>query len=269
MISISFGMVIPKIIATIEARVGSTRLPGKVLLEAAGKPMLQHMIERVRRSIYVDEVIIAMPIGSENDPIADLAGQLETVCYRGSEENVLLRVVEAARSRQADVMVQLTGDCPLMDPSLIDECIEEYLEGDWDYVANELVRTYPIGFDVAVLKADLLASTLDEPDLTDGDREHVTTYIVDRPQRYRLCNVSAPPALDRPELQVTLDTAEDYQALKQVFEILFPLRPEFTVEDVVRLLSERTDLADINRFVERKEKRDINDSLGLPPSLPN
>jgi len=198
-----------KIIATIEARMGSTRLPGKVLLPAAGKPMLHHMVERVQRSAYVDEVVIAMPMGVENDPIADLAKRLDVPCYRGSENNVLLRVLEAAQFHQADVIVQLTGDCPLMDPRLIDECVEKYREGQWDYVANELIRTYPIGFDVAVLSTELLARTLNEPDLTDEDREHVTTYSVDRPNKYRLFNVAAPPHLDHPELQVTLDTPED------------------------------------------------------------
>jgi len=172
---------------------GSSRLPGKVLLPALGKPMLQHMIDRVRRSAHVQEVVIAMPIGAENDPIADLATQLGVSHYRGSEDDVLLRVVGAARSCDADVVVQLTGDCPVVDPAHIDECVDRYLEGGWDYVANEIVRTYPIGFDIAVMATDLLASTLDEPDLTNADREHVTTYIVDRPERFRQFNVQAPP----------------------------------------------------------------------------
>ena len=233
---------------------GSTRLPGKVILPALGKPMLQLMIERVRRSAYVQEVVIALPVGITNDPIVDVATQLGVPYYRGSEDNVLGRVLGAARSCQADIIVQLTGDCPVVDPALIDECVTKYLEGQWDYVANELVRTYPIGFDVAVFATRLLALTVDEPDLTDADREHVTTYIVDRPNRYRQFNVEAPRDLNRPELQVTLDTPEDYQVIKQIFEILTPQKPHFAAEDIIRLLLERPEVADINRSVKRKPK---------------
>lgn len=232
----------------------STRLPGKVLLPALGKPMLEHMIGRVQRSACVEEVVIATAVGADNDPIADLARRLGAQCYRGSGDDVLLRVVEAARARRADVIVQLTGDCPLMDPALIDECVARYVEGQWDYVANELRRTYPIGFDVAVLATELLASTLNESDLTAADREHVTTYIVNRPDRYRLLNVAAPAHLDQPALQVTLDTPEDYEVLKRIFEILAPGKPDFTAEDVVTLLLDRPDLARINRDVRRKAK---------------
>lgn len=246
-----------KIVATIEARMGSTRLPGKVLLPALGKPMLEHMVDRVRRSVHVQEIVIALPHGAENDPIADLATQMAVYHYRGSEHDVLQRVVGAARSREADLIVQLTGDCPVVDPAVVDTCVERYLEGCWDYVANELVRTYPIGFDIAVVATDVLASTCDEPDLTDADREHVTTYIVDRPDRFRQFNLAAPPFENRPDLQVTLDTPEDYRVLRSVFETLMPRTPHFTTKDVIGLLNERPDLAAINRLIKRKPKKPV------------
>jgi len=248
-------MVRRKIIATIEARMASSRLPGKVLFPVLGKPLLQHMIERVQRSGYLQEVAIALPDGSANDPIIELAKRIGVPYYQGSEDDVLSRVVDTVRSRNADILVQLTGDCPLMDYRIIDTCVEKYLENKWDYVANDLVRTYPIGFDVAVMSFDLLVSTLNEPDLDEVDREHVTTYLVERPERFRHCNVNAPSDLDHPELQVTLDTPEDYEVIRNIFENLYPGNPDFSARDVVRYLLESPDIVGINEQIKRKSKR--------------
>lgn len=244
-----------KIIATIEARMASSRLPGKVLLPVLDKPLLQHMIERVQKSAYLQEVVIALPDGSGNAPIIELANEIGVPYHRGSEDDVLSRVVDTARSRKADILVQLTGDCPLMDHRLIDACVEKYLEDKWDYIANDLVRTYPIGFDIAVMSVDLLAATLDEQDLDEVDREHVTTYLVERPERFRLCNVSAPPDLSHPEMQVTLDTPEDYEVIKNVFEYLYPRNRDFSAGDVIHYLFEFPDIARINEQIRRKSKR--------------
>lgn len=233
----------------------SSRLPGKVLLPVLDKPLLQLMIERVQRSGYLQEVVIALPNGSDNDPIMKLAERIGIPYHRGSEGDVLSRVVDTAHSRRAEILVQLTGDCPLMDHQLIDVCVEKYLEDKWDYVANDLVRTYPIGFDIAVMSVDLLASTLDEPDLDEVDREHVTTYLVDRPERFRLRNVSALPDLSHPEMQVTLDTLEDYRVIKNVFEYLHPRNPDFSAVDVIHYLLEFPDIAHINEHIKRKSKR--------------
>jgi spore coat polysaccharide biosynthesis protein SpsF (cytidylyltransferase family) len=244
-----------KIIATIEARIASSRLPGKVLLPVLDRPLLQHMIERVQKSGYIEEVVIALPEGSGNDPIIELAKRISVPYYQGSEDDVLSRVVDTVRSRNADILVQLTGDCPLMDYRLIDTCVEKYLENKWDYVANDLVRTYPIGFDVAVMSFDLLASTLNEPDLDDVDREHVTTYLVERPERFRLCNVTAPADLSHPEIQVTLDTPEDYEVIRNVFENLYPGNRDFSAGDVIRYLLESPNIARVNEQIKRKSKR--------------
>lgn len=244
-----------KIIATIEARIGSSRLPGKVLFPIAGKPVLQLMIERVCRSRYLKEVVIAMPDSRDNDPLAELAEKINVPYWRGSEDNVLSRVVGAARSRNADIIVQLTGDCPLMDPALIDECTEVYLDGGHDYVANELIRTYPIGFDVAVMSTDMLASTMDEGDLDEVDKEHVTTYIVERPEKYKLYNVKAPPKLDRSDLEITLDTREDFELIKRVFESNLESKPDFTAIDIIDFLDQHPEITKFNKDVKRKIKR--------------
>lgn len=234
---------------------GSSRLPGKVLLAVKGKPLLQYMVERVQRSSFVQEVVIAMPKGKDNEPIAKLAEGVNIPYFCGSEDNVLERVVGAAQSRNADVIVQLTGDCPLIDPELVDECIEKYNEDRWDYVANELTRTYPIGFDVAVMSTDLLASTLHEPDLSESDREHVTTYIVDRPNKYRLCNVSGPIHMHHPELAVTMDTAEDFLLIRSIIETLGVTSAHFTAEEVIDYLLTHPKIACLNEFVARKSKK--------------
>lgn len=239
---------------------GSSRLPGKVLLEAAGHSYLEHMIARVRRAALVEEVVVATVATPDCDAIEAAALRSGAFVFRGSEDDVLDRVVGAALSRQADIVVQLTGDCPLMDPALVDECVAIYLAEDHDYVANELQRTYSIGFDVAVMSVGLLALIQRQPDLSPGDREHVTTYIVDRPNRFRLRNVSAPPELDAAHLGLTLDTAEDHRLLRSIFEALYPSKPQFGARDVIELMAQRPDLLQLNQHVVRKAKLGPNAS---------
>ncbi|MBE8421303.1 dehydrogenase, partial [Leptospira interrogans serovar Pomona] len=156
-----------------------------------GKPVLQYLVERLKRSKFIDEIIIATSSNIENDASESLTKEIGIYCFCGSEGEVLSRVNGAADSRKADIIVQLSGYCPLMDPELIDECVSKYLDGGYDYVANELVRTYPIVMDVAVFSLSLLKETYLEKDLTEMDKDHVTTYIVERPIRYKLLNVRA------------------------------------------------------------------------------
>lgn len=244
-----------KIIATIEARMGSSRLPGKVLLEVEGIPLLQLMIERVKRSKYIDGIVIATVDNDENLPIVSLAKSLGVNFFKGSEENVLERVVGAGKYFQADTLVQLTGDCPLIDPELIDECVEEFLLGKVDYVANELVRTYPIGFDVAVMSLKTLESTISMPDLSDADKEHVTTYIVDRPHIFIQKNIFAPKFLDRPELSITLDTKEDFEVIREIVTNLGKKDLFFSANKIIEFLDARPDISSINKSVIRKSKK--------------
>ncbi|MFZ3132817.1 MAG: NTP transferase domain-containing protein, partial [Desulfosporosinus sp.] len=146
-----------KICATIEARMSSTRLPGKVLLDLVGKPVLQHIIERLSRSKYVDEVIVATTDNPCDDQIVALCHSIGCAYFRGSEDDVLLRVLDTARDVNADIIVEITGDCPVIDWRHVDHLIELFFSGKYDYAANIIERTFPRGFDTQVFPTAVLA----------------------------------------------------------------------------------------------------------------
>src|SRR3954464_13192916 len=198
-----------RVVATIEARMTSSRLPGKVLLPALGKPLLELMVERLKRCRHLDAIVIATTEDASSDPLEELASRLGIGCFRGSEDDVLARVLGAAQAYDAELIVETTGDCPLIDPATVDLVISRFHEAGVDYCANNLERTYPRGMDAQAFPTAVLAevaSLTDDP----SDREHVSLYIYEHPERYRLRNVAS----DRPEsaeLRLTVDTAEDYK----------------------------------------------------------
>ncbi len=146
-----------RVVATIEARMTSTRLPGKVLKEAVGKPMLDLMVERLKRAPSLSGIVIATTTDPSDDPIVELAGRLGVGCHRGSEMDITERLLGAAKAHAIDVIVETTGDCPLIDADVVDRCIRTYLENGVDYVSNILERTYPIGMDTQVFSTATLA----------------------------------------------------------------------------------------------------------------
>ena len=242
----------PRTVATIEARMTSTRLPGKVLKEAVGKPMLELMIERLKRAPSLDGIVVATTVNATDDPVVALAERLGVGAWRGSEEDVLTRVLDAAVHHKIDVIVETTGDCPLIDPAAVEECIQVYRAARVDFVANVLERTYPIGMDTRIFSTAVLADVARRTD-DPVDHEHVSLYIYRHPEIYTLRNVPAPPALTRPELALTLDTPEDYNLIKAIFEGLYPKNPAFTLAEVLAFLKRRPDLAVLNAHVRRKQ----------------
>ncbi len=243
-----------KIVATIEARMRSTRLPGKVLMPVLGRPLLELMVERIRRSEWIDEIVIATTHDASCDPIEALAQQIGVSVFRGSEDDVLGRVLGAAQSAQADLIVELTGDCPLLDPGLIDRVITTYLAGDADYCSNRLLRTHPIGMDIQVFPTAVLkqvAGLTSDP----RDREHVSIYIYEHPERFRLLNFaeSLPPSA--PGLRLTLDTPLDYELIQTVFGRLYPRNPHFGLPEMLELFAQEPALAAINEASKPKPSR--------------
>jgi spore coat polysaccharide biosynthesis protein SpsF len=239
-----------RVVATIEARMTSSRLPGKVLLPARDKPLLELMVERLRRCRHLDEIVIATTEDASSDPLEELSKRLGIGCFRGSEDDVLARVLGAAEAYDADLIVELTGDCPLIDPALVDQVIERHREGGADYTANLLEKSYPLGFAVQVFPTRVLAevaSLTDDP----ADREHVSLYIYEHPERYRLRSVvSGHP--ESAELRLTVDTPEDYELVKTVFEEL----PEgFGLQDILDLFARKPELKDINQHIEQRKAR--------------
>lgn len=238
----------PRIVASIEARMTSSRLPGKVLMTAGGKPLLQILIERLRKSRFIQEIVVATTVNAQDDPIIALAERLGVKSFRGSELNVLERVCGAAQSVQVEVLVEITGDCPLLDVGLTDGVIEAFLREfpTRRYVSNSGADiSMPWGFDSQVFLAqdlyDILASNPD-----DKDKEHVS-YRFYRPESgdaYKPFFIKYTGELHRPELRVTLDYREDYELIKSAYEALFPQNPDFTAVDVIRWLDEHPDVRD-------------------------
>jgi len=240
-----------KIVATIEARMTSSRLPGKVLMETAGKPLLELMIERLSRVPSLDGIVIATTVNQTDNPIANLAARLGIGCYRGSEDDVLQRVLDTARAFDADVIVETTGDCPLIDPDLVEICVQGYLDSGVDYASNVLQRTYPVGMDTQVFATDILADVASRTDDV-NDHEHVSLYIYRHPEIYSLKNFPGPEELTHPEMGLTLDTQEDFDLIAKIFETLYPQNPKFGLADVLALVKRRPELLTINQNIRRK-----------------
>ena len=240
-----------KIVAIIQARMRSTRLPGKVMLPILGRSMLELMIERLRRVKQIDAVVVATTTDESCDVIETLAGRLGVGCYRGSEEDVLDRVVQASRAAQADLIVETTGDCPVIDPEVIGRVIDTFLAARVDYCSNVLERTYPRGMDVQVFPLRVLeeaARLTNDP----ADREHVSLYIYQHPERFRLLNVASGLPADAATLRLTVDTKEDFELIKGVYEQLYPVKPSFTLNDILELFARHPELPMINRHIQQK-----------------
>jgi len=233
----------------VQARMTSTRLPGKVLLPLAGEPMLTRLLERLRRVLRAHGIVIATTTNATDDAIAALCVQQGVPCHRGSEHDVLSRYADAARLQGADVVVRITSDCPLIDPELIDQVIAAYQEGDSDYVSNMLLPTWPYGMAVEVFSAAALDQAHAEA-TQPADREHVTPFLYAHPERYRLRNVTSPVNLS--QHRWTVDTPEDYELVSRLFKALYPARPHFTQTDILTVLDAHPDWIAINQHIRQK-----------------
>ncbi|MEO8449709.1 MAG: glycosyltransferase family protein [Gemmatimonadota bacterium] len=241
-------------IITIEARMRSTRLPGKVLKPLLGEPMLARMIERLRRSRRSDGIVVATTDHMADDPIAAVAAGLGVPCFRGSEDDVLGRVLGAARSVGAELIVETTGDCPLIDPGVIDQLIATFHANQVDYCANVLAPTYPRGLDAQVFPFRVLeevAALTKDP----ADREHVSLYIYEHPARYRLLTLASGLPDEVGAWRLTVDTPEDFGLVETIYAELYPGNPAFELRDIVELFGRRPELAHINQHVRQKAAR--------------
>lgn len=241
-------------VAIVQARMRSTRLPGKVLRPILGRPMLEHLIERLRRVPELDDVVVATTLDPSCQPIEDLARKVGAGCFRGSEDDVLDRVLRAARSAAADVIVEITGDCPLIDPPTVSRVIQAFRASDVDYCSNVLVRTYPRGLDTQVFPTAVLeevARLTDDP----ADHEHVSLYIYEHPERFRLLNVESGHGRALGDLRLTVDTPEDFALIREIYTRLHPSKPDFALADVLALLEREPALRAMNEHVPQKAVR--------------
>lgn len=233
-----------KVTVVIQARTGSTRLPGKVLLHAAGAPLLARMVERVCAARTPSEVVIATTTLAVDDAICGIARAAGVACVRGHATDCLDRHVAAARATGADVVVKIPSDCPLIDPDTIDRVIGAFLaEPDVDYVSNLHPPTWPDGFDVEVMTRGALETAWREA-VRPLDREHTTPFLWDNPERFLTQNVAWQTGLDHSRShRLTLDYPEDYAVIRAVYDELWNAGRVFSLAEILALLDAHPALA--------------------------
>lgn len=242
-----------KIGAVIQARNGSQRLPGKVLADISGKTMLERVIERVRLSKMVEEIIVATSTKPQDDSIVDLTKKMCVDYFRGSEEDVLARYLGAAQEFELDVIVRITADNPFMDPIVMDQVVERHIESGVDYTANcRLIQSFPRGCEVEVVSMECLSKAA-ELAKNKMDREHVTLYIYENPDHFTTNFVEAGGPLRRPDLRLAVDTEEDLKLAVAIYSSLFHLQEGFQLSHVIELLDQNPELRMINSGIEQKE----------------
>lgn len=227
------------VIGILQARMTSTRLPGKVLQPIVGTPMIGLQVERLRRSTLLDGLVVATSTDPSDDDLAAYLSTLDVPVVRGPLDDVLARFAAVIEEYRPDTVVRLTADCPLTSPAVVDRVIAEFLRSDVDYVSNTLRPTYPDGLDVEVVSASALEWAVAH--LTDPpEREHVTLGIYRRPDRFRVANVEGPEDLSG--LRWTVDTPEDLAFVRAVYERLYAGAPDFEIADVLALVGSEPSL---------------------------
>ena len=235
-----------------QARMTSTRLPGKILKSVLGKPLLEYQIERLLKVRSADAVVIATTQNETDLPVVRLCERLGVPYFRGSENDVLARFHSAAMANNADVVVRVTADCPLIDPLVIDQVISFFMKNykQYDYVSNVLKRSYPRGMDTEVFTWAALNQAFSEA-TEPADREHVTAFIWRQPERFHLANVAY--TIDASRYRWTVDTPEDFELIRRMLEVLYPANPSFKLEDALALLRMHPEWELINKEIEQKK----------------
>jgi spore coat polysaccharide biosynthesis protein SpsF len=244
------------VIGIIQARMGSSRLPGKVMLDLEGKPALARVHARAARAESLDKILVATSSEEEDDPIAAFCEDNSISCFRGHATDVLDRLFKAAKRNRAEIVVRITGDCPLIDPDVIDQCVNVFLQADpaVDMVANRLPehKTFPVGLDTEVCSFEALEQAWTNADQP-YQREHVLPYLYEEPARFRVLCIDAPS--DYSYFRWTLDTKEDLQLLREIYR-RFDGRDTFSWLDVLKLLEREPELSNLNADVPHRTYRD-------------
>lgn len=231
------------ILAILQARLSSTRLPGKVLKPIMDKPMLAYHLERISRCKQIDKLIVATSDHPEDMAIADLCQKLNVTCFQGPLEDVLTRFYLATQAYQPTHIVRLTGDCPLADPELIDELITFHVEGQYDYSSNCHIATYPDGLDAEILTYPAFMRIYQQA-TTQAEREHVTYYVHQHKAEFKIGLLSREPSLAH--LRWTVDEPADFELVKRIYERLYPENPNFKTADILALIDREPELATYN-----------------------
>ncbi len=236
-----------EVLAIIQARMSSSRLPGKVLKKISGKPMLALQIERIQRSVGINQLIVATSTRDDDNPIETLCRKIGIGCFRGSLDDVLDRFFRAAKIYQPKHVVRLTADCPLTDPEIIDRVIRLHLGHGYDYTSNIRPPTWPDGMDIEIFRFSCLEEAAREAKLP-SEREHVTPFIQNRPQQYTLGNLENEQ--DFSTHRLTVDETVDFEKVKRIYSSLYPRKSDFSLKDILDLIQSDTELSLINAEVD-------------------
>ncbi|EMO30082.1 cytidylyltransferase [Leptospira interrogans serovar Bataviae str. HAI135] len=239
-----------KILGILQARTSSSRLPQKVLMEILNKSMLELQLERESRSKMIDKLVVATSDSKSDDDLENLCKKLNIACVRGSLDDVLDRFYQAAKIYEPQWIVRLTGDCPLVDPFLLDEIIQFTISNDYDYGTNAIQATYPDGLDVEVFKFSALEDAWNHATLL-SQREHVTSYINRQSDKFKIGHYKS--SKDLSHLRWTVDEREDFELVKNIYENLYPTNPEFTTNDILNYLELNPQWKTHNLKYERNE----------------
>lgn len=238
-------------IVILQARMGSTRLPEKIFKDVLEKPLLAYELERLRRVKNADAVVIATTTNPIDQPIVDFCRLEQVPLFRGSEENVLDRYYQAAKFFSADVIVRICGDCPLIDPQVVEDVISFYKRNypKFQYVSNTLERTFPRGMDVEVFSFEALENAANLAERAE-EREHVTPYIYRHPELFSLGNFAH--LANESHHRWTVDTDEDFQLISKIITALYPQKTDFTLNDILDLFKIHPDWLAINAHIQQK-----------------
>jgi glutamate-1-semialdehyde 2,1-aminomutase len=238
------------ILAILQARYSSSRLHGKVLEKILDKPMLQMEIERVLRSKHIDKLVVATSTSKDDDSIEHLCQHLNIECFRGNLDDVLERFYQAAKEFNADHIVRLTGDCPLHDHKVIDDLVDFYFNGKFDFATNTIEPTFPDGQDVWVFSFDTLEKTWKNSKLP-SEREHVCTFMINHPELFKQGLYKR--TTDLSFMRWAVDEQQDFEFVCQVYSALYPTNPYFTTDDILNLIEKKPELKEINQTFDRDE----------------
>jgi spore coat polysaccharide biosynthesis protein SpsF len=231
---------------------GSTRFPGKILKRVMDKPLLEYQIERLKNVKNVDDVVIATTINQIDQPVKDLCEKLHCSYFRGSENDVLLRHYKAAVKFKAECIVRVNADCPLIDPSVIEEIVEYYHSNhnEFDYVSNILEKSYPIGLHTEVFSMEALTIANRNSD-SSVEREHVTPYIYRNSDLFRLFSYKIKE--DFSHYRWTVDYPQDLELVRKIIKGIYPVKPNFNMYDILSFLRVNSDISDINSDIKKKQ----------------
>lgn len=244
-----------RVVASVEARMSSSRLPGKMLMDIAGKPLVLHVLDRLSYAKEVDDIVLATTNNSADDLLAETAYKVGYKVFRGDEDDVLQRVVDAHSYMSSDIIVEICGDCPLIDPSIVDLAVNIYKKNTCDVVCTGVHQSYPQGTEVQVFAFDALkkvAETVNDAVV----REHVSLYFYENSDKYKIHHLTAPQDLQSPELRLQVDYKEDLHLIQELHKKIRSQAGKILgIREVLACIKKYPELADINKHCEERTTR--------------